>query len=75
MKLPEPSQQELFEQFINSVPSIHKTSTDTAMTTPGAIATVIIAGVIFSACSPLWLLLAVPLALVAWASEAKWWRR
>lgn len=74
MKLPEPSPQEVIDHMMRNQP-VHRTSTDTAITTPGAIATVVIAGVVFNAITPLWLLLAVPLALISWGTEAKWWMK
>lgn len=74
MKLPDPTPEELMAKFMAQVPETHKTSTDTAITTPGAIATVIIAGVVFNAISPWWLVLAVPLAMVAFNAEIKSWR-
>jgi len=75
MKLPEASPEELMQKFMQTVPQVHKTSSDTGITTPGAIATVIIGGIIFAELTPLWLLLAVPLALVGWGSEVKWWKK
>lgn len=74
MKLPETTPQQILEDFMRAQP-VHRTSTDTAMTTPGAVATVLIAAVCWSAISPWWLLLAVPLSAIAWGSEVKWWRR
>ena len=78
MKLPEPTTEELMKQSMQLFePHMNKTqrvTTDTAITTPGAIACVITAGVVFNTISPLWLLLAVPLAIAGWGSEIKWWR-
>jgi len=79
MKLPEPTTQELLDQMMKALePQIsqtHRTSTDTGITTLGAVSTVVIAGVVFGTISPWWLILAVPLALVAWASEVKYWSK
>jgi hypothetical protein len=77
MKLPEPTTEELMNkamaQFAPHLQRAQRISTDTGITTPGAIATVIVAGVVFAAISPWWLLLATPLAIAAWGSEIKWW--
>ena len=79
MKLPEPTTQELLDQMIKGLEpqmsQTHRTSTDTGITTLGAVSTVIIAGVVFGSISPWWLALAIPLALAAWGSEVKYWRK
>lgn len=75
MKLPDPTPEELMQKFMQTVPQIHKTSTDTGINTLGAVSTVLIAGVVFGSISPWWLALAVPLALLAWGSEVKYWRK
>lgn len=79
MKLPEPTTEQLLDKMMKGLEpqmsQTHRTSTDTGITTLGAVATVIIAGVVFSAISAWWLLIAVPLALAAWVSEVKYWRK
>jgi hypothetical protein len=79
MKLPEPTTEQLLDKMMQGLEpqmsQIHKTSSDTGINTMGAVSTVIIAGVVFGAISPWWLALAVPLALLAWGSEVKYWRK
>lgn len=74
MKLPDPTPEELMQRFMQSVPTIHKTSTDTGIGTLGAVACTIIAGVIWADLSSWWLLLATPLTVISWLSEVKNWR-
>lgn len=79
MRLPEPTTQEILDQVMKHMSSQPqpqtKSSCDTGLTTPGLISAVIIAGIIWAQLSPLWLLVAVPLALFGWGTEIKHWRK
>jgi len=79
MKMPEPTTQELLDQMMKNLEpqmqQIHRTSTDTAVSTLGLLSAVLLAGVVFAAISPWWLLLQIPLALTGWGCEIKWWRK
>jgi hypothetical protein len=79
MKLPEPTTEQLLDKMMKDLEpqmqQIHRTSSDTAVSTPGLLSAVLLAGVVFAAISPWWLLLAVPLAIIAWGCEIKWWRK
>ena len=79
MKLPEPTTEQLLNQMMKSLEpqfqQVHRTSSDTAVSTPGLLSAVLLAGVVFSAISPWWLIIQIPLALLAWGSEIKWWAK
>lgn len=79
MKLPEPTTQEILDKIISSMQpqmqQVHRTSTDTGLTTVGLLSALITAGVIWDQISPWWLIASTVLAIMAMGQEAKWWNR
>lgn len=68
MRLPEPTTGEILDKILEHAPKTQP-SAPVLVNTFSMIATVIIAGVIWNQISALWLILAVPMAIIGWGNE------